>query len=300
MSKPYTLDELLAIVVAKEIHDYENVVLGVGVPTTAGALAKALLAPHATLMMESGIVDIRPLLSLNNIADAHSCRGFSYATDLFSAFTMTYRGFVDVCFLGVGQVDKYGNLNTTVIGDYEKPTLRLPGSGGAADFLSYAKRTVLTMRGGTFVNKLDYLTSPGYLEGGDSRDKTGLFPKGSGPVALISTKGVFRFDPVTKEMYLAQIHPGVTLESVKKDVPWDLQVASDLTQTERPTDEEIDFIRNFAPELSAGRALALELRNANIIKKANLLSVKSISAYNTEKRGLKRRKASRTNGESRN
>src|ERR1035437_9784974 len=96
MSKPYTLDELLAIVVAKEINDYENVVLGVGVPMTAGALAKALFAPHATLMMESGIVDIRPLLSLNNIADAHSCRGFSYATDLFSAFTMTYRGFVDV------------------------------------------------------------------------------------------------------------------------------------------------------------------------------------------------------------
>jgi len=216
MSKPYTLDELLAITVAKEIHDYENVVLGVGVPMTAGALAKALFAPHATLMMESGIVDIRPLLSLNNIADAHSCRGFSYATDLFSAFTMTYRGFVDVCFLGVGQVDKYGNLNTTVIGDYEKPTLRLPGSGGAADFMSYAQRTVLTMRGGTFVNKLDYFTSPGYLDGGDSRDKTGLFPEGSGPSALISTKGVFRFDPETKEMYLAQIFPASGLNPSKK------------------------------------------------------------------------------------
>jgi glutaconate CoA-transferase subunit B len=259
MSKPYTLDELLAIVVAKEINDYENVVLGVGVPMTAGALAKALFAPHATLMMESGIVDIRPLLSLNNIADAHSCRGFSYATDLFSAFTMTYRGFVDVCFLGVGQVDKYGNLNTTVIGDYEKPDLRLPGSGGAADFMSYSKRTVLTMRGGTFVNKLDYFTSPGYLEGGDSRDKTGLF----------------RFDPMTKEMYLSQIYPGVKLESIKKDIPWDLKVASDLSVTPRPTDEEIDFIRDFAPELSAGRELAVELRNAYIKKKADLRSGKN-------------------------
>ncbi len=113
-------------------------------------------------MMESGIVDFEPLLPLNHIADAHACRGFSYATDLYSAFTMTYRGFVDVCFLGVGQIDKYGNVNTTVIGDYYKPTLRLPGSGGAPDFLSYAKRTVLTMLGGTFVDKLDYLTSPGY------------------------------------------------------------------------------------------------------------------------------------------
>ncbi|TFG91423.1 MAG: glutaconate CoA-transferase, partial [Syntrophobacterales bacterium] len=240
MSKPYTLDELLTIVVAKEINDYENVVLGVGLPMTAGALAKALLAPHATLMMESGIIDFEPLLSLNNIADAHACRGFSYATDLFSTFTMTYRGFVDACFLGVGQVDRYGNLNTTVIGDYYKPALRLPGAGGAPDFISYAKRTVLTMRGGTFVNTLDYLTSPGYLDGGDSRDKSGLFPQGSGPAMLVSTKGVFRFDPVTKEMYHAQIHPGVSLESIKKDVPWDLMISPDLQETPRPADKEID------------------------------------------------------------
>jgi glutaconate CoA-transferase subunit B len=277
MSKPYTLDELLAIAVAREIHDYENVVLGVGVPMTAGALAKALFAPHATLMMESGIVDIRPLLSLNNIADAHSARGFSYATDLFSAFTATYRGFVDVCFLGVALVDNFGNLNTTVIGDYEKPTMRLPGSGGAADFISYAKRTVLTMRGGTFVNKLDYFTSPGYLEGGDSRDRTGLFPQGSGPSALISTKGVFRFDPATKEMYLAEIFPAVDIESIKKDIPWELKVASDLSVTRRPSDEEIDFIRNFAPELSAGRELTGELRAARLREKAEQRDRKHVS-----------------------
>ena len=271
MSKPYTLQELLVIAVAKEIRDYENVVLGVGLPTTAGALAKALYAPHVTLMMESGIIDFEPLLPLNHIADAHACRGFSYATDLFSAFTMTYRGFVDVCFLGVGQVDKYGNVNTTVIGDYYKPTTRLPGSGGAADFMSYAKRTVLTMLGGKFVNKLDYMTSPGYLDGGDSRDKSGLFPKGSGPSMLLTTKGVFRFDPVTKEMYLAQIHPRVSAQDVREDVPWDLKIAPDLPQTPRPTDEEIEFIRNFAPAMSAGRELALELTITNMMNKAKKL-----------------------------
>jgi glutaconate CoA-transferase subunit B len=267
MSKPYTLQELLIIAVAKEIHDYENVVLGVGLPTTAGALAKALYAPHATLMMESGIVDFEPLLPLNHIADAHACRGFSYATDLFSAFTTTYRGFVDVCFLGVGQIDKYGNVNTTVVGDYYKPTLRLPGSGGAPDFLSYAKRTVLTMLGGTFVDKLDYLTSPGYLDGGDSRDRSGLFPKGSGPTMVLTTKGVFRFDPVTKEMYLAQIHPGVSVADVKKAVPWDLKVADDLAETPRPTDDEIDYIRNFAPNIAIGRELMQELTVANMERK---------------------------------
>ena len=271
MSKLYTLQELLIIAVAKEIHDHEHVILGVGLPTTAGALAKALYAPHALLMMESGIIDFEPLLPLSHIADAHSCRGFSYATDLFSAFTMTYRGFVDVCFLGVGQVDRYGNLNTTVIGDYYNPTLRLPGSGGAADFISYAKRTVLTMLGGNFVNRLDYMTSPGYLEGGDSREKSGLFPKGSGPSMLLTTKGVFRFDEKTKEIYLAQIHPRVNIEDIKKEVPWDLKIAADLSETPRPTDEEIDFIRRFAPAQSAGRELALELTMANVAKKTKEL-----------------------------
>ena len=267
MSKPYTLHELLIIAVAKEIHDYENVILGVGLPTTAGALAKALYAPHTTLMMESGIIDFEPLLPLNHIADAHSCRGFAYATDLFSAFTMTYRGFVDVCFLGVGQIDKYGNVNTTVVGDYYKPTTRLPGSGGAADFSSYAKRTVFTMLGGNFVDKLDYLTSPGYLDGGDSREKSGLFPKGSGPSMVLTTQGVFRFDPVTKEIYLAQIHPKVKVEDVKKEVPWTLKVAADLSETPHPTDEEIDFIRNFAPNMAIGRELMLELTVANMMRK---------------------------------
>jgi glutaconate CoA-transferase subunit B len=257
------MDELLTITVAKEIHDFENVVLGIGVPTVAGAMAKALYAPHATLMMESGIIDFEPVLPLNHIADAHACRGFSYATDLFSIFTATYRGYVDVCFLGVGQIDKHGNLNTTVIGDYYRPTLRLPGSGGAADFISYAKRTVLTMRGGSFVDTLDYFTSPGYLDGGNSRDESGLFPRGTGPTMLLSTKGVFRFDAKTKEMYLSQIHPGVSLDSVRAEIPWNLQVAPDLAVTTPPTDDEIDFIRRFAPELSAGRQLASELTLAN-------------------------------------
>ncbi|MFP3999629.1 MAG: CoA-transferase subunit beta [Desulfobacterales bacterium] len=268
MSKKYTLNELLIITCAKEIKDYQNVMLGVGLPTTAGALAKSLFAPHATLMMESGIIDFEPLVPLNHIADAHSCRGFSYATDLFTAFTMTYRGFIDVCFLGVGQIDKYGNLNTTCVGDYWNPDLRLPGSGGAADFISYAKKTVLTLRGGQFVEKLDYFTSPGYLEGGSSRDDSGLYPKGSGPSMLLTTKGVFRFDQDTKEMYLSEIHPGVTVEDIRKDIPWDLKISPDLAQTDRPTDQEIDFVRRLAPSESVGRKVKTELFIENALKKA--------------------------------
>ena len=268
MAKKYTLDELLIITAAREIKDGENVILGVGLPTIAGAMAKALHAPHATLMMESGIIDFEPLVPPNHIADAHSCRGFSYATDLFSMFTMTYRGYVDVCFLGVAQIDRFGNLNTTVIGDYYKPTMRLPGSGGAADFISYAKKTILTMRGGEFVEKLDYFTSPGYLNGGDSRDASGLFPKGSGPVMLLTTKGVFRFDNDTKELVLARVHPGVGIEDIRKDIPWDLKVAPDMSETDRPTDVEIDFIRRFAPTEVVGRKLMYELGIAYALNKA--------------------------------
>ena len=270
MSKPYTLEELLVIAVAKEIHDFDKCILGIGLPTTAGAMAKALHAPNAILMMESGICDFTPLLPLNHIADAHACKGYPYGTDLFSMFTMAYRGFVDVCFLGVGQIDRFGNLNTTEIGDYYKPAMRLHGSGGAADFMSYSKRTVLTMRRGDLVEKLDYMTTPGYLTGGDSRDKTGYFPKGSGPSMVLSTQGVFRFDPETKEIYLAQIHPKVDVKDIKKGIPWDLKIAPNLTETETPKDEEIDFVRRFAPGISMGRELSMELLIQSMMKKVQM------------------------------
>jgi glutaconate CoA-transferase subunit B len=266
MTKKYTLDELLIIAVAREINNYDNVILGVGLLTTAGALAKALHAPQANLMMEAGMIDFEPLIPPNHIADVMACKGYACATDLFTAFTITYRGFVDVCFLGVGQIDKYGNLNTTSIGDYYKPDLRLPGSGGAADFISYSKRAVLTMRGGEFVEKLEYITSPGYLDGGDARDRSGLFPKGSGPSKLITQKGIFEFDPVTKEMFLAEIHPRNTVEDIKKDVPWDLKISDTLTETKPPAEEEIEFIRKFAPAAAMGRALATEAAFANLEK----------------------------------
>ena len=181
MAKKYTLDELLIITAAREIRDGENVILGVGLPTTAGAMAKALHAPHATLMMESGILDIEPLVPPNHIADTHSCRGFS-ATDLFSMFTSIpgLRGRV----LG-WQVDRSATL-TTVIDDY-KPKMRLRiGQGGG--FLSYAKKTI-SLRG-EVRQQARLFTSP--ATGG--RD-IGT-PQGSLQVGghALTTKGVFRFD----------------------------------------------------------------------------------------------------------
>ncbi|MHA1728591.1 MAG: CoA-transferase subunit beta [Promethearchaeota archaeon] len=266
MSEKYSLDELLIIVSAREIKNFENVMLGVGLPMMAGAFAKNYHAKNVNLMMEAGLIGFNPLIPLRHIADTMACRGLDFSTDLFSMFsTHTYRGYVDLCFLGVAQVDKYGNLNSTVVGDYFNFDRRLPGSGGAADFISYSRKTILTMNKGKFVEKLDYLTSPGHLRGGDSREKSKRFFPGSGPVKLISRKGVFKFDDVTKEMYLFQTHPGITIEDIKKDVPWDLKIADNVTSTKPPTAEELELIRKFSPSVSLGKILSGKLMIQNLL-----------------------------------
>jgi len=260
MSKKATKEELMIIAVAREIKDYERVLLGVGLPTTGGSLAKATHAPNALLMTEAGIIDFKPLVPPNHIADVMCLRGYSYALDLFNTFTtINYRGFVDKAILGVGQVDKYGNINTSFMGGTPKTGMRLTGAGGAPDFVSYAKETILTLRGGEFVEKLDYLTSPGYLGGGDERDRCGLFRPGSGPSMMISTEAIFRFDKKTKEVYLETLLPGVDLNQVKSKVPWDLQVANPLKPFLTPTDDEINYIRDFAPQHCIPRQNMMEL-----------------------------------------
>ena len=260
MSPKATRQELIIIAVAREIKDYERILLGVGLPTTAGGLAKATHAPNCVLMTEAGIIDFKPLVPPNHIADVMCLRGFSYALDLFNTFTtINYRGFVDKAILGVGQVDRYGNINTSFMGGTPKTGMRLTGAGGAPDFISYAKETILTLKGGEFVEKLDYLTSPGYMGGGEERDRCGLFRPESGPSMMISTEAIFRFDRKTKEVYLESLFPGVNLEKVKSKVPWDLRVANPLKPFPTPTDKEIDYIRTFAPQHCIPREIMMEL-----------------------------------------
>lgn len=267
MSPRATKEELLIIAVAREIKDYERVLLGVGLPTTGGSLAKATHAPNAVLMTEAGIIDFNPLVPPNHIADVMCLRGFSYCLDLFNTFTtITYRGFVDKAILGVGQVDRYGNINTSFMGGTAKTGMRLTGAGGAPDFVSYAKETILTLKGGEFVEKLDYFTSPGYLSGGDERDRRGIFTPGSGPSMMISTEAVFRFDKKTKEVYLESLFPGVDLKMVKSKVPWDLRVAHPLKPFPVPTEEEINYIRTFAPNHCIPRQIMYELAAKRLLE----------------------------------
>ncbi len=262
----FTLSELMIYNASLEIKDGDVVVMGQGLPMAACPLAKAFHAPNAILLTEAGLVDIAPYRAPLHIADPTCTRGYSYSCDLIDVFTtILHRGFVDVCFLGVGQIDKYGNLNSTVVGDYFQFKMRMMGAGGAPDFALYAKKVVLTMRGGKFVEKLDYFTTPGWLEGGDSKKQKGL--PDTGPEVLISTKAVFHFPKPERELTLVSVHPGVSIEEVEKDIPWKLKKAAQIKTTPVPPPEVIDFIRNFDPASSAGRKLLISLYAQAMLKK---------------------------------
>jgi glutaconate CoA-transferase subunit B len=153
------------------------------------------------------------------------------------------RGLIDVGFLGGAQVDRFGNINSTVIGDYAKPKVRLPGSGGACEIAALAKKVVITIGNSkrTLPERVDFVTSPGYLRGGRERESLGL--KG-GPELVITDMGVYRFDPETREMVLVSMHPGVTVQKIKENIGWDVKVAREVTETPPPTPEEIRIIRD--------------------------------------------------------
>jgi glutaconate CoA-transferase subunit B len=269
MNKPkFTLKELLIIQIAREIRDGDIVIIGQGLPIMAGCLAKKTHAPNAILATEAGMLDYVPHIAPLHIADPTCTRGYTYSTDLFDQFTvLCYHGFVDVAVLGAAQIDKYGNINSTVIGSYlnmDKKDIRLPGAGGAPDFAAYAKKVIITLLGGEFVQKLDYFTSPGYLTGGTSRDDTHAFIPGTGPSVVITTQAVFKFDDKTKELYLDAVYPGVKVDDVKAKVPWDLKIAEHLREIPLPTQEEIEFLRNFSPQGTASNHVNMEILAAAV------------------------------------
>src|SRR3990172_717398 len=195
----YKRTELMAICAAREIRDGEIAFIGTGLPMLGGMLAKATTAPRCVMVFESGVVDARPKRTPLSIGDACLVPGSLMLGGLLEVFGLLLQpGFVDVGFIGGAQIDKYGNLNTTVIGDYRSPKVRLPGSGGANDIGSLAKRTVIMLKQDArkFVERLDYLTTPGYLDGPGGRERAGL-PRG-GPSSVITDLGLYRFAPATR------------------------------------------------------------------------------------------------------
>ncbi len=246
-TKDYSMPELMAATVAREIGDGELAFIGVGMPLMAATVAKFTHAPNFNMMVEYGAVGPAPLRLQMCVNCAVNNERAYFAGSQREVMGAQQCGLVDIGVISGAQIDKYGNLNSTGIGDYSNFKVRLAGSGGANDISSSATRTVIMMRqdGRNFVNKIDYLTSPGHLTGPGAREKAGLV--GGGPQAAITTMGVYRFDNETREMYLEKIHPGVDLAKLKASVQWDLAISPNLTETELPTEEQVMIMRTLDP-----------------------------------------------------
>jgi glutaconate CoA-transferase subunit B len=238
----------MAVCGSKQIKNGEVVFIGTGLPLIAAMLAKKTHAPGARIVYEAGFIDSNAIDIALSIADSRLGYRASAAIGLIETLgLMLQGGHVDVGFVGAAQIDEYGNINTTYIGSFEKPTVRLPGSGGGNDIVSSAKRIVIIMthEKRKMVKKLDYLTSPGFLDGPGAREKAGL--RGGGPSLVVTNLCQMDFDPETKKIRLATVHPGVSVQQVLENTSFDLIVPKDVPTTELPTREELVLLREIDP-----------------------------------------------------
>lgn len=242
-AKDFSYQELMVTAASRELKDHEVVFVGIGIPQLGALLAQRTHAPNLTLIYESGVIGTRPQRLPLSIGDPTLVSGTYGIFNFYETFSLLLqRGFIDVGFLGGAQVDKFGNINSTVIGAYEKPKVRLPGSGGGCEIAGLSKRIIIITphEKRRMVEKVDFITSPGFIDGSGGREKFGLQ---GGPEAVITTMGVLRFDETTKEMYLSSYHPRLTIDQVKQNTGWDLKVSPNLKETEPPTIQEVEILR---------------------------------------------------------
>jgi glutaconate CoA-transferase subunit B len=250
----YTSFELMAAAGARELKDGEIVGVGLGLPVVSAFLAKHTHAPNSTIMFELGVIDPEPLeIGVDGLSDPR----LWYRAKIHTSFadmlgSVLHKGLVDVGFLGGLEIDAYGNLNTTLLGDPRGKFRRFTGSGGGNDIASSAQRVVVTIRHEPrkLNEAVSFLTSPGYLRGGDERGKLGLV---GGPARLITDKAVFGYDPQSKRMRLESIHPNTTLEDVLANMSFKPIVPDNVPFTEPPTAEQVRLIRE---EIDPERAYA--------------------------------------------
>jgi len=241
----YTPSEMMIVSASRALQEARTVLVGVGLPNIACNLARRTVAPDLELIYESGVLGARPARLPLSIGDPSLVSGSLMAASMPELFLYYLQGGrVDVALLGTAQIDRFGNLNTTVIGDYHHPKVRLPGSGGACEMAIHAREVMVITRleGRSFVEKLDFRTSPGFLEGGGSRAAMHL--PGGGPRLVVTDLAIFGFDPDSKEMVLRSVHPGVDVEQLRSKIAWPLAAAADLEHTEPPSDEELRIVRD--------------------------------------------------------
>jgi glutaconate CoA-transferase, subunit B len=243
MDFDYTPSELMATAGARELQDRQVVAVGLGLPIVASFLAKLTHAPNMTVLFELGVIDPEPIHTGVGLADPRVW----YRAEVLSSFvdilgTILHKGLVDVGFLGGLETDQYGNLNTTLLGDPRGKFRHFVGSGGANDIASCARRTIIIMRheARKLKKAISFVTSPGYITGGDSRAQAGLQ---GGPSRVITDKAIFCFHPETKQMMLLSIHPGNTLDDVLGTMGFRPVVPEHVPTTEPPTKEQVRLIR---------------------------------------------------------
>jgi glutaconate CoA-transferase subunit B len=247
MSNLYTPEEFLVCTAARLIPDKTTCFIGFGMPQIVSILAQRLYAPNVCLSYEFGAIGPEVVIPFKRGTFADSRNNYRSVawTSMNTMFSHACLGFVDYGFLGAAQVDPYGNLNSTQIGtDHSKPKMRFPGSGGANDLASYCWNifVIIKHEKARFVKKVDFLTTPGYLDGPGAREKVGL-PRGTGPYRVVTTMALFGFDEKTKYMKLLALAPGCTKEDVIENMGFEPLVADNIEQLKPPTDEELRLLR---------------------------------------------------------
>ena len=243
MAPEYNAMELMICLASRYLEDGKTLAVGTGAPCAAAMLAQKTRSPNLIVLFEAGgVAPLLPQMPIS-VGDSRTFFHAVMAAGMNEMMTTCCRGQVDYAFLGGAQIDKYGNINSTVIGDYYKPKVRFPGSGGANDFASFCWRTmIVTLHSKTrFVEKCDFVTSPGFLTGAGAREAAGL-PEG-GPYKIFTDLAVLGFDEKTKAMMVESLHPGVELDEVSAKTGFELVIPTEIGHTEPPTDEELRILR---------------------------------------------------------
>ena len=246
----YTPEEMMVAVASREIHDGELVFVGMRLPVLAFAVARSTHAPTALGLYEVGLMRAEPAQAfLGTMGDPPNVAGALWATRMSNVMALMAQGLVDLGFIGGAEVDRFGNLNTSYIGDFRHPDVKLPGSGGGADIAILSRRwvTLMSHQRRRLVERVSYVTSPGHGDGSPGWRKRNGLP-GGGPAAIVTTLGVFRFPPGGGEAFLASVHPGHTVEEVRAETGWELAVAPEVAVTAEPTASELAQIRHFDPD----------------------------------------------------